>query len=190
MKLTDTQLVILSAAARREGGQILPLPKSLKMNAGAITLVLKSLLKRELVAEAEAAIDAAAWREDKGGRRYALTITPVGLEAIDPEPAPAAKSKVTPGFKKLDKAAKSNGQVKAAPQAQARSMRQGTKLSLVIELMQRKTGATIEEAAKATGWQRHSVRGAISGALKKKMGLNVTSSAVEGRGRVYRIVGL
>jgi Protein of unknown function (DUF3489) len=40
---------------------------------------------------------------------------------------------------------------------------------------------------KATGWQPHSVRGAISGALKKKLGLAVASDKVEGRGRVYRI---
>ncbi len=40
-----------------------------------------------------------------------------------------------------------------------------------------------------TGWQAHSVRGAISGALKKKLGLSVTSETVEGRGRVYRISG-
>lgn len=189
MKLTDTQLVILFAAAKREGGQILPLPKSLKMNAGAVTLVLKSLLKRKLVAESEAAIDAAAWREDDGGRRFALAITPAGLEAIGADPIPAAESQAASGSKKLDKATKPSGKAKPAVKAQKPTMRQGTKLSLLIDLMRRKTGATIEEAAKATGWQHHSVRGAISGALKKKMGLEVTSAAVEGRGRVYRIAG-
>jgi hypothetical protein len=40
----------------------------------------------------------------------------------------------------------------------------------------------------ATGWQQHSVRGAISGSLKKKLGLRVAAEKVEGRGRVYRIV--
>ena len=189
MKLTDTQLVILSAAAKREGGQILPLPKSLKMNAGAITLVLKSLLKRKLVAEAEAAIDLVAWREDKAGCRFALAITPAGLEAIGAEPVPAAASQAVSGSRKLDKATKPNGKAKPAAEVQKPSMRPGTKLSLLIELMRRKTGTTIEEAATATGWQHHSVRGAISGALKKKMGLDVTSAAVEGRGRVYRIAG-
>jgi hypothetical protein len=58
----------------------------------------------------------------------------------------------------------------------------------LLDLLQRKRGATIAEAMKATGWQPHSVRGAISGTLKKKLGLAVTSEAVEGRGRVYRIV--
>ena len=48
-------------------------------------------------------------------------------------------------------------------------------------------GATVEEIAAATGWQRHTVRGAIAGALKKKLGLDVISEKFEGRGRVYRI---
>jgi len=187
MKLTDTQLVILSAAARHEGGQVLPLPKSLKLNAGAVTLVLKSLLKRKLVAEAEAAIDVAAWREDKGGRRFVLAITPAGLAAIGAVPASAPKSKAAASPK--EPGTKPDGKAKPAVQAQKPSMRQGTKLSILIELMRRKTGATIEEAAKATGWQHHSVRGAVSGALKKKMGLDVTSAVVEGRGRVYRVAG-
>ncbi len=46
---------------------------------------------------------------------------------------------------------------------------------------------TIADLEKAIGWQAHSIRGAISGGLKKKLGLNVTSEKVEGRGRVYRI---
>ena len=48
-------------------------------------------------------------------------------------------------------------------------------------------GATIDEIVAATGWQPHTVRGAIAGALKKKLGLEVTSEKVEGRGRVYRL---
>ena len=55
-------------------------------------------------------------------------------------------------------------------------------------MLKRSKGATIADMAAKTGWQTHSVRGAISGALKKKLGLSVTSETVEGRGRVYRIV--
>jgi len=50
-------------------------------------------------------------------------------------------------------------------------------------------GATIDEISKATDWQAHSVRGAISGAIKKKLGLTVETEVVEDRGRVYRITG-
>ena len=48
-------------------------------------------------------------------------------------------------------------------------------------------GATIEEIMAATGWQSHTVRGAMAGALKKKLGLEVTSEKVEGRGRTYKL---
>jgi hypothetical protein len=64
--------------------------------------------------------------------------------------------------------------------------RASTKQAKVIALLQRPDGASIQEIVKATGWQPHTVRGAISGALKKKLGLAVTS-AKEERGRVYRI---
>ena len=50
-KLTDLQLVLLSAAAQRDGGSLLPLPKRLKIEPGALTRVLKGLLKKKLVAE-------------------------------------------------------------------------------------------------------------------------------------------
>jgi hypothetical protein len=62
-----------------------------------------------------------------------------------------------------------------------------SKQAMLIARMQRKDGATIAELVRATGWQAHSVRGAISGTLKKKLGLAVSSEKIEGRGRVYRI---
>ena len=65
--------------------------------------------------------------------------------------------------------------------------RSGTKLARVIALLGKEDGATIGDLTKATGWQAHSVRGAISGTLKKNLGLTVVSEAIEGRGRVYRI---
>ena len=51
----------------------------------------------------------------------------------------------------------------------------------------RPEGVTVDDAAKAFGWQAHTVRGAIYGALTKKLGLTITSDKVEGRGRAYRI---
>ena len=56
----------------------------------------------------------------------------------------------------------------------------------VIAMLRRPEGATVEEVARATGWQRHTVRGVFSGTLKKKLGLTL-ASAKEERGRVYRI---
>lgn len=62
-----------------------------------------------------------------------------------------------------------------------------TKLDTIIKLLKRDTGATITELAKATKWQAHSVRGAISGAIKRKLGLPIENIRDQKRGRVYRV---
>src|SRR5215472_8639426 len=61
-----------------------------------------------------------------------------------------------------------------------------SKQNAIIAMLQRPEGATVDEVASAMGWQRHTVRGLFSGALKKKLGLTL-ASAKEERGRVYRI---
>jgi hypothetical protein len=61
-----------------------------------------------------------------------------------------------------------------------------TKITTLIAMLRREGGATIDEMAEATSWQVHSLRGALSGILKKKLGLDISSEKVEGRGRVYR----
>ena len=68
------------------------------------------------------------------------------------------------------------------------TIRQGTKLARLIDMLRRERGATVAETVAALGWQAHSVRGAISGALKKKRGLTIQSEMHDGRGRIYRIV--
>jgi hypothetical protein len=187
-KLTDSQLVILSTAAQREDGAILPLAKSVKLNKGAATLVLKSLLRQGLVAERPAAAEDDAWRE-ADGQRLNLAITEAGLTAIGVAPKEAAPkgkpSKAARVAKKTGLATSSPGPQKAKPGAQ--EARPGTKQSKLLELLRRKTGATIDDLVTATGWQAHSVRGAISGLIKKKLGLAVITEIIEGRGRVYRV---
>ena len=66
--------------------------------------------------------------------------------------------------------------------------RAGTKQALMIAMLKRPEGATVEQIAEAMGWQKHTVRGAMAGTLKKKLGLTITSEKIDGR-RVYRIVG-
>lgn len=61
------------------------------------------------------------------------------------------------------------------------------KLGEIIRLLRRNRGATIDDIVAATGWQAHSVRGAISGPLKKRHRLAITASTDETRGRVYRL---
>ena len=189
-KLTDTQLVILSAAAQRKDRAALPLPKSLKTKGAAVTKTLDGLRKKGLLEEKSASREAAAWREGKDGRRMMLVITKAGLGALDGEPARASSKQPTPSARTKKPRAV---QKPAVPNSNSRqslpAVRPGTKQALLIDLLKRKGGATLDEAVAATGWQPHSVRGAISGALKKKLGLPVESKVVEKRGRVYRIVG-
>jgi DNA-binding MarR family transcriptional regulator len=190
--LNDTQLVILSAAARRQDGTVLPLPRSLKVNKAAATTVLKSLLKKALVAERPAAADEAHWRETRGGGRTVLVIADTGLQAIgvDMDRKTSKQSRSTRARPKQcsrraerkSSGAKPNG--RTAPAA----VRPGTKQALLIDLLKRKKGATIEKIVEATGWQSHTVRGTISGTLKKKLGLMVTSEKPDDGPRRYRIV--
>lgn len=84
---------------------------------------------------------------------------------------------------------KPSAAAKSTDNQSRRSVRPVTKQALLVKLLKRKKGATIDDAVKATGWQPHSVRGAIAGTLKKKLGLTVNSELVGSRGRVYRIVG-
>ena len=65
--------------------------------------------------------------------------------------------------------------------------REGSKQAQQIAMLRRAKGATVDEIADALSWQPHTVRGAITGALKKKLGLDVTSEKDEKRGRVYRV---
>ena len=68
-----------------------------------------------------------------------------------------------------------------------RTTREGTKQAVLIELLSRAEGATLPQMTEATGWQVHTVRGAMAGALKKKLGLEITSEKQTGTDRVYRI---
>ena len=61
-----------------------------------------------------------------------------------------------------------------------------SKQDRMIAMLRRPSGASIEELMSATGWQRHSVRGVLSGVVRKKRGLAWTSAREDGR-RVYRI---
>jgi hypothetical protein len=72
---------------------------------------------------------------------------------------------------------------------QAPKLRNGTKQALMIAMLRRPEGATVEQIAEATGWRNHTVRGAMAGALKKKLGLAITSEKTEGAARTYHLCG-
>ena len=230
-KLSDTQLVILGAAAQRADLAVLPLPDSLNLKGGALTKVMDSLRNRGLIRVIGA---------DGGPERVVITsegMAAIGVEPEDdaeaggnetgvlsPDPAPPAaetddtahapardskaddaatsaaskpakpkrKAKATPATKETEAAPGGDPSGKPTPRA-------GTKQAMMIELLKRPEGATVEQIAAATGWQHHTIRGAISGALKKKLGLTVEATrtrevgpnktAAKGSATVYRIVG-
>jgi hypothetical protein len=190
-KLSDTQAIILSAAAQREDRNVLPLPGSLR--GGAAAKVVGALLKRGLIAEtatdSQTKADAALnriWRNDEAGRAILLHITDAGLAVLGVEPEVA-----NPAPSGADEApsaeASQDAPAEAAPAPKARTPRTGTKQAKLIEMLRAGGGATIEEIVAALDWQAHTARGAMSGALKKKLGLTITSEKIEGRGRAYRI---
>jgi hypothetical protein len=190
-KLSDTQAVILSAAAQREDRNVLPLPGSLR--GGAAAKVVGALLKRGLIAEtttdSQTKADAALnriWRNDEDGRAILLHITDAGLAAIGVEPE-GGDSAPTGADEAPSAEAPQDAPAEADPAPKARTPRTGTKQAKLIEMLRAEGGATIDEMAAATGWAAHSGRGVLSGALKKKLGLAVTSEKVAGRARRYRL---
>ena len=169
-RLSDTQLVILSAAAQRDDRNVLPLPGSLR--GGAAQKVIGALMKRGLIAETmtdqRAKADPALnriWRNDEDGCAILLHVTDAGLAAIGIEPDQPVRG----------------------PTSKARAPRTGTKQAKLIEMLRAEDGATIDEIAAALSWRPHTVRGALAGALKKRLGLTIISEKVDGRGRVYTI---
>ena len=190
-KLSDIQALILGAAAQREGRNVLPLPGSLR--GGAAAKVVGALLSRGLIAEtttdsrirADAALNR-IWRNDEDGRAILLHIPDAGLAAIGIEPdggdsAPTSSDSAPGASPSKDAPAASD------PAPKARTPREGTKQATLIAMLRAPEGATIEEIVAALDWRPHTVRGALAGALKKKLGLTITSEKVDGRGRVYAI---
>lgn len=98
-------------------------------------------------------------------------------------------SKNKPSAKTAAKKAKPSISKAPLPSLDAAALpKSHTKQGIMINLLQGGKGATVDEMVEATGWQRHSVQGVMSGVLKKKLGLSITSEK-EQRGRVYRIGG-
>lgn len=142
-KLNDTQLILLSTAAQRDGGSLLPLPETLADAGDRATKAIAALIKRALVEERETS-DAATVNRTDGDIRYGVFITEAGIAAFDGgeggESAP----------------------VPAKPQPPRQS-----KSAAVIALLQRDDGATLADLIAATDWLPHTTRAALTGLRKK-----------------------
>jgi hypothetical protein len=192
-RLSDTQIIILSAAAQRPDGNVLPLPGSLRGGAAGkvVTALLSRGLIREQVIDSSRTADPAlntVWRNLEDGRGVLLFTTGAGLEALGLGEATPTAGATGAGSGDAPEDSEEPEAPPAAPTAaRMGKVREGTKQAALIGMLRRTEGATIAEIVAATGWQPHTVRGAFAGALKKRLGLAVASEKVEGRGRVYRI---
>lgn len=184
---TDTQSVILSRAATRPGNLAMPLPKGLV--GAAAKMSVGKMISRGWLAEVDADLRRGEplWRETGDGHGTTLVATEAGLEAIGIEPVVA---KAVTGPRKAKAATQTESATSGpADGPKAPNTRGGTKQAKIIAMLQRPEGATVAEIAAEMSWLPHTVRGAISGALKKKLGLPVTSEKIEGRGTVYKLAG-
>jgi hypothetical protein len=222
--LTDTQAVILSAASQRDDGAVLSLPETLKIKGGAVDKVLGSLKAKGLIDQLgePRGDDPPPLRITRAGLE-AIGVEPEGedhvpTDATEAEAAATEDTGTTPvdsvqavvapdaatgavgpaNPTKKNNPAKGKARATMAVPAEKRTLRSGTKQALMVNLLMRPEGATIEQIAAATGWQKHTIRGAISGALKKKLGLTVEAtrtreigpnkSGAKGSNTVYRII--
>jgi len=174
-KLTETQTIILSAGAQRLNKIALPLPKGLA--GAAAKMAVTKMIEHGWLQEVDANVrrNEPLWRETGDGHGTTLVVTEAGLLAIGIEPVVVKTS------------AANCGVANAKPEVKHPTLRTGTKQALLITMLRRAEGATMPEIIAATGWQAHSARGAMSGALGKKLGLAVVSAKEDARSRVYRI---
>lgn len=112
---------------------------------------------------------------------------------VTAQPEPTRKARVARQRAHVaPKKAKSGKKAKAAKKAPKRgekagTARAGSKAEKILDLLTRQEGATLKGLMKATDWQAHSVRGFLSGTLRKKLGLNVVSTKGEDGDRTYSI---
>ena len=171
-KLTETQTTILSAGAQRPDNIAMPLPKGLA--GAAAKMAVTKMIERGWLQEVDANLRRGEplWRETGDGHGTTLVVTDAGLRVIGIEPTVAQTMAANQ---------------KDSEQVKSPTPRVGTKQAMLIDLLRTPDGATMDEIVAATGWLAHTARGAISGALGKKLGLVVTSEKHAARGRVYRL---
>ena len=189
-KLTDTQLIVLSAAAARDDGVAVV---AAKMNRAAASKVGASLVTRKLMREARSKPGMPVWREGEDGRPISLMITRAGRDAIGVEEdaraevqSPSNKESGEKGAATAENRSRGGSGAKESIGGGAASPRAGTKQALVVEMLCAKKGATLNALVEATGWRPHTTRAALTGLRKR--GFSIERTREEGSDSIYRIV--
>ncbi len=185
MKLTDTQLIVLSRAAQRDDGAA-AVPEGMPHRA-ALRLA-ASLIDKKLAREVKATAGKPVWRQSEEEGHYALIITKLGRAAISVADEGEAKGADVAEAKGAEDDAEMRTPEEQAPSAgsEPNAPRSGSKLADVIALLDRDAGASIAELISVTGWLPHTTRAALTGLRKR--GYTVTRQRTEEGGSVYRIV--
>jgi Protein of unknown function (DUF3489) len=180
VKLTDAQLVMMSAAAQRTD-RCLSAPARIK--GAALSKVGVKLAKLGLAREIEAKAGAPIWRRDGAGHGYALKLTAAGSKAIAVDEG--SQDAIEPSEAPQPQAKNVTSPDEGGHPARVAIPRDGSKLALVIDHLQRAEGATIIDLTQATGWLPHTTRAALTGLRKR--GYAVIRERIGAGGSVYRI---
>jgi uncharacterized protein DUF3489 len=191
-KLSDSQYVILSAAAQRADGSLLPFPQRLTVKGAALNKVVETLCKRKLAEKRQASDGSVEWRRNEHGCPLGLFITTGGLLALGVDDAEkSALQQVAASISLPRKAAPARPRGKArktpATSSKRRAAAGQTKQDLVIQMLRRQSGVRIEDIIAKTGWRPHSVRGFFSGLVRKKLKLPLISDVGRNGVRRYHI---
>ena len=154
-KLTDLQLALLTTAAGRSDGSLLPAPEHVSDLGAGIQKAIPPLIKHELVTETPVTDTNASWRQN-GNSYFGLLITSAGRATIAAALVPKT----------------------VLPAARANS-----KIATVAQLLRRDAGATLDELVQVTGWLPHTTRAALTGLRKK--GHAITRSGETGASRYH-----
>jgi hypothetical protein len=172
-KLSDTQAVLLAAAAARADRSVLPAPEALRLKGAALEQTLKALRGRGLIAEASTGrTKRSKWAGPDAADRSRLIVTPAGLEAVGVESQPAGA-----------------GSPDAVPeqrtQRETQRGRPGGKLGILLDAVSRPQGATLEDLTAASGWLPHTARAAITRLRQRGYDVRI---ATMGTRKAYHLV--